>query len=339
MTKSELCTYLKEVAGLEQDLYTLNETKSALQAQQRTAVPHSISEPEKPVLEPIQQSKYETETFGHSLCGFIGAVLTIAFSISEFQWWTLLLGPILAVIGWYICSGLYNISRKIQLKAVKMAEYKEAMSRYNKAMIRHEQNIKDEARRFANETDEVNRFNAKLSEQIGAIDTHFISTENALKKLYSLDVIFPKYRTIIPVTMFCEYLESGRCEDLAGANGAYNKYEEELRLDLIIGSIKDVNSILHCVSDQLGRISNQLNRFSEQAEKMRQNQYLLYQSMQESNRQIENISRSAATLAQNNAAIAKNTAWAAYSAASAARSANALAHVAEFEHNQRYITI
>ena len=79
--------------------------------------------------------------------------------------------------------------------------------------------------------------------------------------MYSLDVIFPKYRNIIAVSSFYEYLLSGRCDKL---EGAYNIFESELRMNLIINKIDDV--IKHL-------------------EKIEQHQYMLYSAIQENNKQ------------------------------------------------------
>ena len=87
--------------------------------------------------------------------------------------------------------------------------------------------------------------------------------------MYSLDVIFPKYRNIIAVSSFYEYLLSGRCDKLEGAEGAYNIFESELRMNLIINKIDDV--IKHL-------------------EKIEQHQYMLYSAIQENNKQVNQLS-------------------------------------------------
>ena len=58
--------------------------------------------------------------------------------------------------------------------------------------------------------------------------------KEALGKLYDLNVIYGKYRGIVPVGSFIDYFASGRCDSFDGPNGAYNTYELELRLDKII---------------------------------------------------------------------------------------------------------
>lgn len=62
----------------------------------------------------------------------------------------------------------------------------------------------------------------------------------SLTQLYSIDVIYPKYRTMEACGMFLEYLESGRCNTLQGAYGAYNLYEQELRMGIIINKLDQI---------------------------------------------------------------------------------------------------
>ena len=64
--------------------------------------------------------------------------------------------------------------------------------------------------------------------------------EKTMSKYYDLDVIYPKYRNLVAITTFIEYLESGRCKSLYGYTGCYNVYEQELRQNTIIGKLDQV---------------------------------------------------------------------------------------------------
>lgn len=64
--------------------------------------------------------------------------------------------------------------------------------------------------------------------------------EKTLSKYYDLDVIYPKYRNLVALTTFAEYLESGRCKSLYGYTGCYNVYEQELRQNTIIGKLDQI---------------------------------------------------------------------------------------------------
>ena len=73
--------------------------------------------------------------------------------------------------------------------------------------------------------------------------------EQTLQKLYDFNIIYPKYRNMVAVCTICEYLESGRCTELEGPNGAYNLYEAELRQNLIIGQLENVITNLQIIQN------------------------------------------------------------------------------------------
>ncbi len=83
---------------------------------------------------------------------------------------------------------------------------------------------------------------------------------NTLSALYNKNIIYEKYRgDLVAICMFLEYLKSGRCDQLKGHEGAYNIYENEIRLGIIISKLDEV-------IEKLDEISN--------------NQYMLYSTMQ-----------------------------------------------------------
>ena len=82
-----------------------------------------------------------------------------------------------------------------------------------------------------------------------------------LEAMYAENIIYPKYRSIIPMFMFQEYLDSKRCDTLEGHEGAYNIYEQEIRANVIISQLDSVLSEL---------------------EDIRSNQYSLYAALNDS---------------------------------------------------------
>lgn len=94
------------------------------------------------------------------------------------------------------------------------------------------------------------------------------STQDALNKLYGMDVIFPKYRNLVAICSMYEYFVTGRVSQLKGADGAYNLYESELRQNLIIA--------------QLDRIATKLDEIKE-------NQYMLYFELKKTNEYLHSI--------------------------------------------------
>lgn len=102
------------------------------------------------------------------------------------------------------------------------------------------------------------------------IEEEITQAENLLKQLFSArnamydcGVIFAKYRDFVACSSFSEYLESGRCAKLDGANGAYNIYENEVRMN---------------------RVVSQLTKIIESLEQIKQNQFVIYSAINETNR-------------------------------------------------------
>lgn len=127
------------------------------------------------------------------------------------------------------------------------AEYQSAMLRYNKAKV---------------------YFDGRITEITTRHEEAVSKLEKALSDLYAENVIFPKYRNLVAITAINEYLESGRCDKLEGADGAYNLYEMELRQNIIIG---------------------QLSNIIDNLEAIRNNQYSLYVELKRANETVEEI--------------------------------------------------
>ncbi|MBR2742440.1 MAG: hypothetical protein IKD89_02520 [Clostridia bacterium] len=120
----------------------------------------------------------------------------------------------------------------------------------------------------------------------------------ARNELYASNIVFGKYRDIVALTTFYEYLMSGRCTSLEGPNGAYNLYESEVRANMII---------------------SQLSTIIEKLEDIKKNQYMIYSELQTINTNLETLSSkmdsmmsAVAFIGSNTAQIANNTAYIAY---------------------------
>lgn len=77
------------------------------------------------------------------------------------------------------------------------------------------------------------------------------AAKETLEKLYSLNLLSLKHRQLIPVCQFKDYLESGRCTELEGPEGAYALYEKELKQHKI------TNHINTAVTDYIALSENQ----------------------------------------------------------------------------------
>lgn len=84
-------------------------------------------------------------------------------------------------------------------------------------------------------------------------------------KFYSVGVIFPKYRKLVPVSMFHEYLQSGRCGTLEGHEGAYNLFESECAMHLILSRLDDIVSRLDDIVDDQQALAQEIRASRSQA--------------------------------------------------------------------------
>ena len=100
-----------------------------------------------------------------------------------------------------------------------------------------------EAMRYANES----RRN-ELQEELDELADQYNETLEIVNKLYDLDIIYDKYQGLIPVSSFYEYIVSGRCNSLTGPSGAYNLYENEAKMNIIITKLDEINEKLDIIA-------------------------------------------------------------------------------------------
>ena len=148
-------------------------------------------------------------------------------------------------------------------------------------------------------------------------------TYAARNELYAYDIVFDKYRNPVALSSFYEYLMSGRCSALEGADGAYNIYESEIRANRVIAQLDAVVSSL---------------------EEIKHNQYMMYREMCRTNSLLENlnstmdqaltsiqgIEANTTKIAENSAVIAHNSAITAYYSKVNAELTNALGYMVAF---------
>ena len=84
-------------------------------------------------------------------------------------------------------------------------------------------------------------------------------TQDLLEDYYSENIIYDKYRALVPVCTFYEYIASGRCSQLEGHEGAYNLYENELRLNIIVDKLDDIIDRLDTIASSQSAILNAIN--------------------------------------------------------------------------------
>ena len=70
-----------------------------------------------------------------------------------------------------------------------------------------------------------------------------------LSALYARGVVHPNYANFLAVCTIYDYLDTGRCTELTGPNGAYNLYESELRANTIISKLESIEGKLDDIRD------------------------------------------------------------------------------------------
>lgn len=98
--------------------------------------------------------------------------------------------------------------------------------------------------------------------------------EKTLEKLYSFNIIYPKYRYLEACGMFLEYLMAGRTcslETCGNDQGAYNIYEDEMFKGTIINKLDQVLSNQRILIDGQKQISEQINTLIYGVDEMRKN--------------------------------------------------------------------
>ena len=123
--------------------------------------------------------------------------------------------------------------------------------------------------------EEIQRYRKNLLEKGKTLNDEYAlladerkKTKAVLNKFYSTNVIYPKYRSLPAIASLFEYMLSERCYGLTGHEGAYNLYENELRLGHIISTLDSISSDI---------------------KEIKQNQRMLYDVMSESQKMTKSM--------------------------------------------------
>lgn len=146
------------------------------------------------------------------------------------------------------------------------------------------------------------------------IDAEVREAEDLLKKLYdcrnslyAYDIVFGKYRNVVALSTFYEYLMAGRCTTLEGADGAYNLYENQIRADMIIGQLSQVIEKLDDIKDTQYMIYSELQTVNRSLERLNSTMDKVLVSIQNMEKDIANISANTDVIAYNSAVTAHYT--------------------------------
>lgn len=133
------------------------------------------------------------------------------------------------------------------------------------------------------------------------------SLSNAYQTEYNFllpNILFPKYATLPAVSTICEYFITGRCSELAGANGAYNLYESEIRADRVIAQLDSISEKMDQIKANQYMLFNAIQSVSNQLSTLNETANAIANELQAANVTLNDIRSSSAVTAYNTAATA-----------------------------------
>ena len=169
-----------------------------------------------------------------------------------------------------------------------------------------------------------------LDKEISQAEELISKLYSARNELYAYNIVFDKYRNSVALSSFYEYLMSGRCSMLEGADGAYNIFESEIRanrvvaqLDTVISSLEDIKENQYMIYQEMRTTNAMLGRLNTTMDRALSSIQGIESNTTHMNEYMERI-------AENSDVIAHNTAVTAYYSKINAELTNALGYMVAF---------
>ena len=252
----DLKKYMTIVYELEEEICFQNELMAKLQQKiSSLGISRNINPPKKPPTKKITIPIFLSAPI--AILAGIGLVISLISFVQifwEFDLKHMFAGWIALVIFCYIAGWALEQWDKT---SKYNSQYKREMDKYNRDLEHYQEEIRKNKYNQQNEE----KLKNKLIKNLMGLQAVNKGTKECLVRFYNMEIIMPKYRNLIAVSSFKDYLDEGRCYELSGHEGAYNLYNIEARLDKIVTQLDAV-------------ISN----LSE----IKYNQYSLYQAVKES---------------------------------------------------------
>lgn len=262
-----LIRYLKDIATLECQRYSQDRLIERLHYQvSHLGIPTNYQKPE------LRVSYSEIPI--HVLCLF-------GFPVSVFLWlWivntffpegSLKGGPIvltlLIPIVVIMAVGIFLP----YIVVVRIRDKKSATALFQKDLAQYNTLVQQDSLRVNQEL----IIKQELEKQIHKVSKEIIATEDALKSLYSLDIIHPKYQHMVAISSFYDYFDTGRCLSFTGPGGAYDTYEYDVKLgaivtklDVIIDKLDEIIANQQMLGDLMRDANNTLARIEQANSRM-----------------------------------------------------------------------
>ena len=299
-TVEEICAYLTPAKELETTLYTQKMLLKGIKERIDSIDTNERKTYSGYDLEPYNIIMHIALTIIKSL--IIGAIVPVAVYLIWIIY--VIISPNLTTWGIMIRNIIFAIVATIIITIIiTNKEIKDIINKRNREVIAHKNSMerviieKEEERVRLKEANKKKEF---LTLQYNEILETMKKTEEVRKEYYKDSFIFPKYLNMLAINQILEYLQSGRCDSLTGPDGAYNLFENELRLNKIIGR-------LDIVIDQLEEIKNIQYMIYEELTKVNKNLNDILGELDYNSKQLDNIAVSSSIAAYNSQVTAYNT--------------------------------
>ncbi|MCD7732450.1 MAG: DUF308 domain-containing protein [Oscillospiraceae bacterium] len=272
MELNDLKEYLKMIVDMERNILLIDNTVASIEEESsKLGIYNNIAEPEEP------EEKVSDTGIGEVFLNTVGGVFGIAilvFGIIMFAGgvdsckkglggvgFIMIVAGLIISWGGLCLGGLVITPLLVSIDSRKIRKENEK----NQSVYREERGVFEEyckldAIRVKNEEIVKENFSLKIE----SLRKQRADCKEKLDEMYSLDIVYPKYRNFTMMSTIYEYISSGRCYSLEGPDGAYNILEMEIRMD---------------------RIIVQLDLILSNLEQIKANQYMIYGAIQENNRQ------------------------------------------------------
>lgn len=273
--KEQLQQYLKDIYTIETERYSLQEAEEELKYRIENAGQAQGQE---------RVESYYTYYFKEYL-GNLKFAFILGIGVTALVFTILILMDFLTNDApYWIGTGIGKITILIAIVLPTVKFIQSERKEVGEYEVRKENNrkaVEEDKVRIENELAEVPNYKKNMNE----CRKNIVDCEEKLQKLYDVGVLFPKYREFVCVSQLLEYLLSGRCEDLTGYTGAYNLYEQELRMNIIIA---------------------ELELISEELDAIKENQYMIYNAICQANYLLREVKDNTAIATYNTEVIATN---------------------------------
>lgn len=246
--QKEMLPYLQKIISLEQAAYAEEKLLNVVKNGRKNvdARKYVVPEPEVPEHENVDKRRIF----------FVGRVIAFLVFIIALVCGTRFVVSFLIAVAFFAIVSLVLLwtlkEDAEQTNAYREEKYQQELAQYP-IDVQNEEDAYQQALRLAEYYDQL----------IAQQEKKLADTRRLLQGAYDKGLLYGKYRNFVAVCSICEYLESGRCSELGGPDGAYNLFEQEIRANMVI--------------TQLGSILSKLDRIQA-------NQAMLYDAISTGNR-------------------------------------------------------